>query len=105
RAAGGQRGGLEPLPKPQPQCTVPETSGHNPGGSRRRTIRDRADERDLVVRTPAAGQGDTHVPFGLVRSRERAKRLYLLRSEEHTSELQSRGHLVCRLLLEKKKKD
>src|SRR5207253_8612752 len=28
---------------------------------------------------------------------------YHPRSEEHTSELQSRGHLVCRLLLEKKK--
>src|SRR5690554_7071291 len=28
----------------------------------------------------------------------------LARSEEHTSELQSRPHLVCRLLLEKKKK-
>src|SRR5258705_2248441 len=28
-----------------------------------------------------------------------------LRSEEHTSELQSLRHLVCRLLLEKKKKD
>src|SRR5690625_5408422 len=28
-----------------------------------------------------------------------------MRSEEHTSELQSRGHLVCRLLLEKKKTD
>src|SRR3989442_8815913 len=28
-----------------------------------------------------------------------------IRSEEHTSELQSRPHLVCRLLLEKKKKD
>src|SRR5690625_2687391 len=27
-----------------------------------------------------------------------------LRSEEHTSELQSRGHLVCRLLLEKKQR-
>src|SRR5690625_5571661 len=27
------------------------------------------------------------------------------RSEEHTSELQSRGHLVCRLLLEKKKQN
>src|SRR5690625_2942196 len=27
------------------------------------------------------------------------------RSEEHTSELQSRGHLVCRLLLEKKKRE
>src|SRR2546422_6612335 len=30
--------------------------------------------------------------------------LEALRSEEHTSELQSRLHLVCRLLLEKKKK-
>src|SRR5690625_5392906 len=29
-------------------------------------------------------------------------KLQLIRSEEHTSELQSRGHLVCRLLLEKK---
>src|SRR5436305_4698468 len=29
---------------------------------------------------------------------------YPFRSEEHTSELQSRPHLVCRLLLEKKKK-
>src|SRR2546429_6073133 len=29
----------------------------------------------------------------------------LVRSEEHTSELQSRLHLVCRLLLEKKKKN
>src|SRR5436305_9700616 len=28
----------------------------------------------------------------------------IMRSEEHTSELQSRPHLVCRLLLEKKKK-
>src|SRR5262245_65028978 len=31
-------------------------------------------------------------------------RLFALRSEEHTSELQSLRHLVCRLLLEKKKK-
>src|SRR5438309_4574886 len=31
------------------------------------------------------------------------KRLAKLRSEEHTSELQSQFHLVCRLLLEKKK--
>src|SRR5439155_23712817 len=35
----------------------------------------------------------------------RAARVYDIRSEEHTSELQSRGHLVCRLLLEKKKKE
>src|SRR2546422_5704066 len=32
------------------------------------------------------------------------RRIGLYRSEEHTSELQSRLHLVCRLLLEKKKK-
>src|SRR5947208_11759317 len=31
------------------------------------------------------------------------RRAWLLRSEEHTSELQSPDHLVCRLLLEKKK--
>src|SRR2546422_7727403 len=31
-------------------------------------------------------------------------RWHVVRSEEHTSELQSRLHLVCRLLLEKKKK-
>src|SRR5690554_7418546 len=32
-----------------------------------------------------------------------ASQRIVLRSEEHTSELQSRPHLVCRLLLEKKK--
>src|SRR3712207_8848735 len=35
--------------------------------------------------------------------RKRRTRDGLLRSEEHTSELQSRQYLVCRLLLEKKK--
>src|SRR5439155_19677227 len=34
--------------------------------------------------------------------RSRGRRAKDHRSEEHTSELQSRGHLVCRLLLEKK---
>src|SRR5439155_26135122 len=39
----------------------------------------------------------------LQRPREAAAELFACsRSEEHTSELQSRGHLVCRLLLEKK---
>src|SRR6266498_5973549 len=39
----------------------------------------------------------------LAAQRHRAP-LHVERSEEHTSELQSRPHLVCRLLLEKKKK-
>src|SRR5437870_7410730 len=36
-------------------------------------------------------------------TKQRQFRNFGMRSEEHTSELQSRGHLVCRLLLEKKK--
>src|SRR5690625_5494943 len=50
--------------------------------------------------------GNFFVPFMLLLSPENlpaAVTLYTFsRSEEHTSELQSRGHLVCRLLLEKK---
>src|SRR5690606_40385125 len=41
------------------------------------------------------------LPFGLITYIRVAAKL--LRSEEHTSELQSRENLVCRLLLEKKK--
>src|SRR3712207_7480432 len=54
--------------------------GAAPGGHRR-------------VLRPAAGGGA-----------RRGRRGPRLRSEEHTSELQSRQYLVCRLLLEKKKK-
>src|SRR5215813_15436367 len=43
-------------------------------------------------------------PLALVACPFRGCRCYAARSEEHTSELQSRPHLVCRLLLEKKKK-
>src|SRR2546422_1924014 len=38
-------------------------------------------------------------------SEQEKARAWVERSEEHTSELQSRLHLVCRLLLEKKKKN
>src|SRR2546422_7269989 len=41
-------------------------------------------------------------PLGIEKLEARAGRA-VIRSEEHTSELQSRLHLVCRLLLEKKK--
>src|SRR5690625_897416 len=39
----------------------------------------------------------------VIRAYQGAGFIYHSRSEEHTSELQSRGHLVCRLLLEQKK--
>src|SRR5690625_6095806 len=55
-------------------------------------------------RTPPSASGTSSAlvtaPWILV---ERSSRSGRRRSEEHTSELQSRGHLVCRLLLEKKK--
>src|SRR3712207_6910345 len=53
-------------------------------------------DRDLPLRPARAGPRDAGGD-GLRRGRER--------SEEHTSELQSRQYLVCRLLLEKKNKN
>src|SRR5205809_4153690 len=44
-------------------------------------------------------------PYGSVRMLQPVWSRDLRRSEEHTSELQSRLHLVCRLLLEKKNKE
>src|SRR5207253_4243654 len=61
------------------------------------------DRADLCL---AAGFDGVHVGQDDI-SPEGARKVIgpkLWRSEEHTSELQSRGHLVCRLLLEKKKK-
>src|SRR3989442_8015007 len=52
------------------------------------------------IRSTSSG---TSFPDPSVLARARASRP-TGRSEEHTSELQSRPHLVCRLLLEKKKK-
>src|SRR5688572_31905926 len=40
---------------------------------------------------------------GMIATRNQTM-LFIVRSEEHTSELQSQSNLVCRLLLEKKKK-
>src|SRR5690625_6396991 len=51
---------------------------------------------------PPSGPGRT--ASSSAGSRWDRRRWWTDRSEEHTSELQSRGHLVCRLLLEKKKK-
>src|SRR2546422_1906691 len=48
-------------------------------------------------------RGERHVARGVFARALPAAGARLVRSEEHTSELQSRLHLVCRLLLEKKK--
>src|SRR5258707_2236495 len=56
----------------------------------------------LFRSTGAAGTGAGFVDRSYLLARPRPE-LGVRRSEEHTSELQSRQYLVCRLLLEKKK--
>src|SRR5205809_2598658 len=60
--------------------------------------------RPAAVTAVAVERSEEFLAFfrGLLVSLEEGEKLF--RSEEHTSELQSRLHLVCRLLLEKKKK-
>src|SRR3712207_7784047 len=66
----------------------PRPAGRRPGPAR----------SDAAMTSDEAGHVDRVVPvYAFTRGRTR-------RSEEHTSELQSRQYLVCRLLLEKKKK-
>src|SRR3712207_7050298 len=64
-----------------PYTTLFRSPGHNPGATHRdRVLEQSGGQRGCDMRHDA------------------------VRSEEHTSELQSRQYLVCRLLLEKKKK-
>src|SRR3712207_8126203 len=82
-------------------------------------FRSRAAERSSEVRRAAPVLAETYADVANVRVRYQATvggnlcdadyasdpPAVLARSEEHTSELQSRQYLVCRLLLEKKKKN
>src|SRR5437660_7983928 len=53
--------------------------------------------------TPPSDEGRTPARCNADAWPKIQRAMNVARSEEHTSELQSRGHLVCRLLLEKKK--
>src|SRR2546427_8574182 len=62
----------------------------------------------LQAAQPLVGVGDVVERFkhlGLELGLDGGERERVLRSEEHTSELQSQSNLVCRLLLEKKKNE
>src|SRR3989442_9634676 len=72
-----------------PYTTLFRPPGHDTGGPAR----------------PDAGGPPAPAPVDPSGGVARRPRLVEPRSEEHTSELQSRPHLVCRLLLEKKKKE
>src|SRR3712207_7215207 len=56
----------------------------------------------LTTSSSRAERGVAEPPSSAARSTCSRSRLRTVRSEEHTSELQSRQYLVCRLLLEKK---
>src|SRR5207253_10269490 len=93
------------LPRPPRAPRFPYTTlfrshrGGRVGGAQAAPVRDLREPPDQLD----AGELDERA--------QRLRRAFLAggahvvveRSEEHTSELQSRGHLVCRLLLEKKK--
>src|SRR2546427_12792614 len=86
-------------------CAQPEYVNDPRGNLLRRSARrvrggEAVERRDLVRPTD-------HAQVGAVQGEGlgRARRVRPGRSEEHTSELQSQSNLVCRLLLEKKKKE
>src|SRR2546422_230259 len=111
-------GGLE---RPRPDAQIHRSRLHDPSG--RLLIEQHPEERDEredgekakyrldaldgVLRMLVAGaveDGSTLAALAQGAANDRQERMRILpgrRSEEHTSELQSRLHLVCRLLLEK----
>src|SRR5690606_41059021 len=97
---------FRPFPPPPRATLFPYTTlfrSRPPGGTRTRTReprlahrRGRDAARALHARQAPVGDRPVGLPQGTRRRWNRG------RSEEHTSELQSRENLVCRLLLEKK---
>src|SRR5262245_64713490 len=93
------------LLRPPTSTLFPYTTLFRSGGDRAspqgRRLPDLDDEAHLRLRHRVPAAGDSH-PARAHRRRDLAD-AQGKRSEEHTSELQSLRHLVCRLLLEKKK--
>src|SRR2546426_8559674 len=77
---------LDPAPPHHPRVDRPGEGGHVPDEHAERSARRDVDRDGHAERGDGEGQDE-------------------FRSEEHTSELQSPCNLVCRLLLEKKKKE
>src|SRR5207253_3554185 len=86
------RGAFLPIPLPQP-LGLPVTHAHQPR---------RIHHPQLLAPHSCQHFYSSQLPLAHLHPPQ-SDLLSEVRSEEHTSELQSRGHLVCRLLLEKKK--
>src|SRR5690606_39829285 len=88
--------------------TDPRWTAHGPTEELRRELTERARKAGLLsVHVPKeyGGLGLNHVGKAVVFEAAGYSMLGPVRSEEHTSELQSRENLVCRLLLEKKNEE
>src|SRR5690242_21191492 len=90
---------LPPRPTLFPYTTLFRSGGQLPQVERRLHELVGADGGVALAHAVEPALRGDHEPFGDVAQRRVARR-----SEEHTSELQSHVNLVCRLLLEKKKK-
>src|SRR5690625_6903373 len=87
----------ETIPVEETALNVVVTAGYGVVGRWRETYEELDTERAQTL-LDAFGVGElAERMFGTLSTGERKR----VRSEEHTSELQSRGHLVCRLLLDK----
>src|SRR5437870_5957998 len=86
------------IPRSTLRCAATHVRSSSPKRTRPRRGATRPETTRRVVDLPAALAPTSATISPGPTSSETA------RSEEHTSELQSRGHLVCRLLLEKKKR-
>src|SRR5690625_1755759 len=102
-ACGGGSGSDETT---EPTAQVSEDGGGAAAGAELVVWSD-AERAEAIENAATQFEEDTGATVTVVQKNFedlRADFLAQVRSEEHTSELQSRGHLVCRLLLEKKKK-
>src|SRR3989449_8546031 len=93
-----------PVPMPTAAPRIPVRRRRRGRWTRARLRRSRDRRRDAPPAHGLASAGSGGLGDRARRARDDGKPLVRPRSEEHTSELQSRLHLVCRLLLEKKKK-
>src|SRR5690625_6418467 len=86
--------------------STPSTIGHRPITSAiAGVLRNRVEAAAPAAAAAAAARRgpSTDAIIAAIAVGSAASVASIMRSEEHTSELQSRGHLACRLLLEKKK--
>src|SRR3989475_1970204 len=92
--------------RPPRSTLFPYTTLFRSGAAKVRQIHESLAIESLAELEAAAGDGRlAALPrFGAKTAENVRRGIAHLRSEEHTSELQSQSNLVCRLLLEKKKK-